>query len=178
MIKFTIITCTYNAGHELQRTTDSVLRQTYPEVEHIIQDGCSRDKTLEIANEYKQVSDQESSAHDVIIVTETDGGLYDAMNRGLKRATGDYVVFLNAGDKLPDSDTLEQLAAAIGKATPLPGVLYGDTNIVDDLDADSLDFVEMITSIEDEFNIVVTDEKVGDFKTVRQVVEFLETLVK
>ena len=53
-----------------------------------------------------------------------------------------------------------------------------DTNIVDDLDADSLDFVEMITSIEDEFNIVVTDEKVGDFKTVRQVVEFLETLVK
>lgn len=132
MIKFTIITCTYNAGHELQRTTDSVLRQTYPEVEHIIQDGCSRDKTLEIANEYKQVSDQESSAHDVIIVSETDGGLYDAMNRGLKRATGDYVVFLNAGDKLPDSDTLEQLAAAIGKTTPLPGVLYGDTNIVDD----------------------------------------------
>ena len=53
-----------------------------------------------------------------------------------------------------------------------------DTNIVDDLDADSLDFVEMITSIEDEFNIVITDEKVGDFKTVRQVVEFLETLVK
>ena len=53
-----------------------------------------------------------------------------------------------------------------------------DTNIVDDLDADSLDFVEMITSIEDEFDIVVTDEKVGDFKTVRQVVEFLETLVK
>ena len=53
-----------------------------------------------------------------------------------------------------------------------------DTNIIDDLDADSLDFVEMITSIEDEFNIVVTDEKVGDFKTVRQVVEFLETLVK
>ena len=53
-----------------------------------------------------------------------------------------------------------------------------DTNIIDDLDADSLDFVEMITSIEDEFGIVVTDEKVGDFKTVRQVVEFLETLVK
>ena len=53
-----------------------------------------------------------------------------------------------------------------------------DTNIVDDLDADSLDFVEMITSIEDEFKIVVTDEKVGDFTTVRQVVEFLETLVK
>ncbi len=59
-----------------------------------------------------------------------------------------------------------------------PETITLDTNIVDDLDADSLDFVEMITSIEDEFGIVVTDEKVGDFKTVRQVVEFLETLVK
>lgn len=59
-----------------------------------------------------------------------------------------------------------------------PETITLDTNIVDDLDADSLDFVEMITSIEDEFDIVVTDEKVGDFKTVRQVVEFLETLVK
>ena len=59
-----------------------------------------------------------------------------------------------------------------------PETITLDTNIIDDLDADSLDFVEMITSIEDEFNIVVTDEKVGDFKTVRQVVEFIETLVK
>ena len=58
-----------------------------------------------------------------------------------------------------------------------PEIITLDTNIVDDLDADSLDFVEMITTIEDEFNIVVTDEKVGDFKTVRQVVEFLETQV-
>ena len=52
-----------------------------------------------------------------------------------------------------------------------------DTNIIDDLDADSLDFVEMVTSIEDEFNLVITDEKVGDFKTVRQVVEFLKDQV-
>lgn len=58
-----------------------------------------------------------------------------------------------------------------------PATITMDTNIIEDLDADSLDFVEMITSIEDEFNIVVTDEKVGDFKTIRQVVEFLETLV-
>ena len=49
-----------------------------------------------------------------------------------------------------------------------------DTNIIDDLDADSLDFVEMVTTIEDEFNLAITDEKVGDFKTVRQVVEFLK----
>lgn len=49
-----------------------------------------------------------------------------------------------------------------------------ETNILDDLEADSLDFVEMVTTIEDEFNLVITDEKVGDFKTVRQVVEFLK----
>ncbi len=59
-----------------------------------------------------------------------------------------------------------------------PETITMDTDIVEDLQADSLDFVEMITSAEDEFNIVVTDEKVGDFRTVRQVVEYLETLVK
>ena len=58
-----------------------------------------------------------------------------------------------------------------------PETITLDTNIVDDLEADSLDFVEMITTIEDEFNIQITDEKVGDFRTVRQVVEFLETRV-
>ena len=58
-----------------------------------------------------------------------------------------------------------------------PETITLDTNIIDDLDADSLDFVEMITSIEDEFDIVITDEKVGDFKTVRQVVDYLETLI-
>ncbi|MGI6224184.1 MAG: glycosyltransferase family 2 protein [Prevotella sp.] len=132
MIKFSIITCTYNAEHYLQRTLESVLRQTYPEVEHIIQDGCSKDETVQMAKEYKEISDQESSAHDVVFVSEHDGGLYDAMNRAMQRATGDYLVFLNAGDKLPGSDTLELLAATIGKEQPLPGVLYGDTNIVDD----------------------------------------------
>ena len=59
-----------------------------------------------------------------------------------------------------------------------PETITMDTDIVDDLQADSLDFVEMITSVEDEFNIVVTDEKVGDYRTVRQVVEYIETLVK
>lgn len=132
MIKFTIITCTFNAEHTLQRTVDSVLRQTYPEVEHIIQDGLSRDKTLDIATEYKQISDEESSAHDVMVFSERDHGLYDAMNRAMARATGAYLVFLNAGDVFPGSDTLELVAASIDKEAPLLGVLYGDTDIVDD----------------------------------------------
>lgn len=58
-----------------------------------------------------------------------------------------------------------------------PNSITMDTNILEDLDADSLDFVELVTSIEDEFDIVITDEAVGDFKTVRQVVEFLEDRV-
>lgn len=58
-----------------------------------------------------------------------------------------------------------------------PATITMDTNILEDLDADSLDFVELVTSIEDEFDIVITDEAVGDFKTVRQVVEFLEDRV-
>ena len=132
MIKFTIITCTFNAEKVLQRTLDSVLRQTYPEVEHIIQDGLSFDDTLDMAEAYKKVSDQESPAHEVFVEFERDFGLYCAMNSALEKATGDYVVFLNAGDTLPSSDTLELLAASIDKEKPLPGVLYGDTNIVDD----------------------------------------------
>ena len=55
-----------------------------------------------------------------------------------------------------------------------PATISMDTNILEDLEADSLDFVELVNSIEDEFDIVITDEAVGDFKTVRQVVEFLE----
>lgn len=58
-----------------------------------------------------------------------------------------------------------------------PETITMDTNILEDLEADSLDFVELVTSIEDEFDIVITDEAVGDFKTVRQVVEFLEDRV-
>ncbi len=58
-----------------------------------------------------------------------------------------------------------------------PETITMDTNILEDLEADSLDFVELVTSIEDEFDIVITDESVGDFKTVRQVVEFLEDRV-
>ncbi|MBQ9044942.1 MAG: acyl carrier protein [Oscillospiraceae bacterium] len=58
-----------------------------------------------------------------------------------------------------------------------PASITMDTNIIEDLEADSLDFVELVTSIEDEFDIVITEEAVGDFKTVRQVVEFLEDRV-
>lgn len=132
MIKFTIATCTFNAEHELQRTLDSVLAQSYGDVEHLILDGLSKDGTVAMANKYKQQSDAADNNHEVEIVSEKDRGLYDAMNKALRRATGDYIVFLNAGDKLPSPETLETIAASVGEGETLPGVLYGDTDIVND----------------------------------------------
>ena len=132
MIKFSIITITYNAEECLQRTLDSVWEQTYQYVEHIIVDGASKDGTVKMAQEYKRENDaDEDCLHDVVLVSEPDKGLYDAMNKGLKMATGDYVLFLNAGDTLPNADTLEGVGGAVGDGEAMPGVLYGDTDIVD-----------------------------------------------
>ncbi|MDE5740451.1 MAG: glycosyltransferase [Bacteroidaceae bacterium] len=117
-MKFSIITVTYNAEDTLERTLQSVAQQTYPHIEHLIIDGASTDKTLEIAHRYPHA----------ILHSEPDHGLYDAMNKGLRLATGDFLCFLNAGDTLHNNETLAHIAAA---ATPTIAVLYGDTHIVD-----------------------------------------------
>lgn len=132
MIKFTIVTCTFNAEHELQRTLDSVFRQSYADVEHLILDGLSRDRSVEMAQTYRQRSDEARTGHEVVVCSERDSGLYDAMNKGIARATGDYIVFLNAGDTFPSEATLEHIAHSIGDGEALPGVIYGDTDIVND----------------------------------------------
>lgn len=132
MIKFTIVTCTFNAEHELQRTLDSVFRQSYADVEHLILDGLSRDRSVEMAQAYRQRSDEARTGHEVVVCSERDSGLYDAMNKGIARAAGDYIVFLNAGDTFPSEATLEHIAHSIGDGEALPGVIYGDTDIVND----------------------------------------------
>lgn len=131
MIKFTIVTCTFNAASVLQRTLDSVRHQSYGDVEHLILDGLSTDDTVKMAMAYKERSDKAENGHDITIISEKDGGLYDAMNKGIRHATGTYIVFLNAGDTFPSKDTLETVAASVGEGEQLPGVLYGDTDIVD-----------------------------------------------
>lgn len=131
MIKFTIITCTYQAEKEVERTLRSVLEQTYKDVEHLIVDGASTDATLQLAQTYSTESQAQNNGHQVMVTSEPDKGLYDAMNKGLKHATGDYVLFLNAGDTFPSESTLTQVAASAERASGLPGVLYGDTDIVD-----------------------------------------------
>lgn len=130
MIKFTIVTCTFNAEHELQRTLDSVFYQSYADVEHLILDGLSSDRSVEMAQTYKQRSDEARTGHEVVVCSERDSGLYDAMNKGIARAAGDYIVFLNAGDTFPSEATLEHIAHSIGDGEALPGVIYGDTDIV------------------------------------------------
>ncbi|MBR2114848.1 MAG: glycosyltransferase [Prevotella sp.] len=135
MIRFSIVTITYNAEKVLQRTLDSVRYQTYEGVEHLIVDGASKDQTLLLTEQYKQQSDASDNGHKVIIQSEPDHGIYDAMNKGLTQASGDYVVFMNAGDFFPSNDTLEKIVHQCRlneyPAAERPGVLYGNTNIVD-----------------------------------------------
>lgn len=131
MIKFTIVTCTFNAAPVLQRTLDSVLHQSYADVEHLILDGLSKDNTVSMAMQYKEKSDKSENGHEITVISEKDGGLYDAMNKGIRHATGTYIVFLNAGDVFPNDDTLEAISSSLGDGETLPGVLYGDTDIVD-----------------------------------------------
>lgn len=137
MIKFTIVTITYNAAAVFGRTADSVMRQTYPDVEHIIVDGASTDGTADMAREYKSRSDAASNGHYIHIVSEPDKGLYDAMNKGRRLATGDYICFLNAGDFFPETTTLDMIATKArleelkDTGRQLPAVIYGDTDLVD-----------------------------------------------
>lgn len=130
MISFTIITPVFNAENEVEATLKSVREQSYPLVEHIILDNCSTDNTVSLCFNYKQQNDEAQSSHDVKVITEPDKGLYDAMNKGIEMASNDYIVFLNAGDRLPQSDTLETIAANVGEGESLPAVLYGDTEII------------------------------------------------
>ena len=120
--KFSVITVCYNAEATIEDTIQSVISQTYHHVEYIIVDGASKDRTMSIVNRYRE--------HIAIIVSERDKGLYDAMNKGIGLATGDYLCFLNAGDSFHEDDTLQQMVHSIH--TPqLPDVLYGETELVD-----------------------------------------------
>ncbi len=131
MIKITVITCTYNCADTLDTTLKSVLCQEHPAVEHLIVDGASKDATVAKAEAYKQQSDAMANGHEIIVRSEPDGGLYYAMNKALSMATGDYLVYLNAGDALPDSHVLADIASRVEGMDVLPGVIYGDTDLVD-----------------------------------------------
>jgi len=119
---FSIITVTYNASQWLERTIQSIISQSYPHIEYIIIDGNSSDGTLEIIKKY-----QTKITH---CISEPDKGLYDAMNKGLKSASGDYVWFINAGDTLYSETTIQEIVNKLENEN-LPDIVYGETQIAD-----------------------------------------------
>lgn len=116
----TIITITYNAEQFLERTLKSIQQQVFKDFEYLLIDGSSTDKTLEIAKSYDTLFDR--------IISEPDKGLYDAMNKGLDLATGDYVWFINAGDEIARPDVCGKLFE-LSKENP--DVIYGETFFTD-----------------------------------------------
>lgn len=117
---FSIITVTWNAASVISPTLESVRRQTSSDYEMLIIDGASTDGTLDIV--------RQASIPSLRIFSEPDNGLYDAMNKGIERARGRYIVFLNAGDAFADDAVLARLALL---ASGNPGVIYGQTQLVD-----------------------------------------------
>ena len=115
-----IITIVYNNVRDIEYTLKSVLEQTYKNIEYIVVDGASTDGTLDIIMVYE---DRISK-----IISEKDKGIYDAMNKGLQAATGDYVLFLNSGDELFDLNTIQQIVEKGNNAD----IIYGETKLVDE----------------------------------------------
>ncbi|MCL2027254.1 MAG: glycosyltransferase [Bacteroidales bacterium] len=130
--KVSIITVCYNAETLIERTIQSVINQTYPHIEYIIVDGNSTDNTLQTINELisgNPVGVRHTERLQIQIISEPDTGIYDAMNKGLTLATGDYVWFMNAGDEIYEPTTLEKLIPCFEKNAD---VVYGDTVMVDE----------------------------------------------
>lgn len=120
--KISIITVCYNAEQDISRTMESVLSQDYQYIEYLIIDGKSKDKTVEVINNYIQ----KYPSKDVKLISEPDKGIYDAMNKGLALATGKWVNFMNAGDYFYSSDTISHFIQIVKDDTI---VAFGDTAI-------------------------------------------------
>ncbi|MGN0006283.1 MAG: glycosyltransferase family 2 protein [Candidatus Gastranaerophilaceae bacterium] len=114
-MKISVITVCYNSEEVIEKTIQSVVNQTFEDFEYIIIDGASTDKTLEIVNKY-----QDKIAK---IVSEKDKGIYDAMNKGIANASGDYIIFLNADDVFLHENVLK---FAANKMTEGKALYYGD----------------------------------------------------
>jgi len=115
-----IITVTYNAEKVLEPTIQSIINQTYPNIEYLIIDGNSKDGTVDLIKKYDDKI--------AFWQSEKDSGIYDGMNKGLQAATGDYVWFMNAGDLIEAPHTVAQIMQAANDAD----VLYGETNLINE----------------------------------------------
>jgi len=115
--KLSVITIVYNNVKDIERTMLSVLNQTYTNIEYIIIDGRSTDGTLEVIQKYNSKLAK--------VISEPDKGIYDAMNKGLSLATGNYILFMNSGDEIYSPETV----AEIFENRPLADIYYGETEM-------------------------------------------------
>ena len=106
-MKLSIITINYNNAAGLKKTLDSVAEQTYTDFEHIIVDGASTDGSVDEIIAYSQ--SPIANRHKITWISESDTGIYNAMNKGVKMANGEYLLFLNSGDFLIGEDVLEKV---------------------------------------------------------------------
>ena len=120
-MKISIITVCYNAEKYIESCIESVISQDYDQIEYILIDGASTDNTLHIVQQYSSSIDH--------VITEEDRGIYHAMNKGWKCATGEYIAFLNADDFYPQHNIISEVAAAL--LATKADCLYGDLVYVD-----------------------------------------------
>ena len=121
-MKFSIITATYNSAKTLQVCMESVLNQTYKDIEYIIVDGHSTDRTIELIESYK------TKDANIIVSSEKDQGIYDALNKGIAKASGEIIGFVHSDDFLASNDIIEKIAQ-IFKGEDADGV-YGNLHYV------------------------------------------------
>lgn len=118
--KLSVITIVYNNVRDIERTVKSVVNQTYPNIEYVVIDGASTDGTLGVLNRYRDRIAK--------LLSEPDKGIYDAMNKGLQLATGDYILFMNSGDEIYSSETVANVFAS----GPGADIYYGETEMIND----------------------------------------------
>jgi len=119
-LKISLITVSFNAEKTIGRCIQSVINQSYPNVEYIVIDGNSTDKTCQIISKYR--------GHIQLFISEPDRGVYDAMNKGIKIATGDIIGMLNSDDFFASDNILLNVADAFGQHSIR--ILYGDLDYV------------------------------------------------
>ncbi len=116
MIKITVVTVCYNSQDTIEKTVRSVLEQTYKEIEYIVVDGASKDNTLDIIRSI-------DTGNRILLVSEPDNGLYDAMNKAATMATGEYIIYMNSGDVFADKNVISDVADSLDGRSDL---VYGN----------------------------------------------------
>ena len=127
-MKITVITVTYNSAKTLRRTLESVKAQDHPDIEHIIVDGASTDGTVDLIKKSCALARSDDSQTSYKWISEPDKGMYDAINKGIKMATGDVIGILNSDDCYSDETILSQVANAFSDDEL--EAIYGDIRFV------------------------------------------------